>query len=267
LNIVAAPVPQKKIKITSPEKVAELLGKVAASGCPLLIKALSMPDVSVRGRAFSMDNLQKSHQLKIGNLSANGLVHLAKHSPGGVQVEFILAAIKIVFVTTLSSFTGLTCLVNYPKFLESVERRKEARIPAIGNSRAYLSLDSWIPDTTDPSTVPFFESSKEFAPLIQVGDVSNGGLSVLSTFPAICRALSVSERIQGALFHLPMQSPIKVMISVRWAKKTVDIITSEGDQDRSITTFKFGIQFENASEAVKNSLKAFLATAALADAI
>lgn len=264
---MAAPVPLKKIKITSPGKVAELLAKVAASGCPLLIKALSMPDISVRGRAFPNDNLQSSTQLKIGNLSANGLTHLAKHSAGGVQVEFILAAIKIVFVTTLSSFTGLTCLVNYPKLLESVERRKEARIPAIGNSRAYLSLDSWTPDASDPSTVPFFESSKEFAPLIMIGDVSNGGLSVVSTFPAICRSLSVSDRIEGALFHLPMQHPIRVMISIRWAKKTVDIIKSEGDQDRSITSFKFGIQFEDASEEVKKSLKAFLATAALADAI
>ena len=264
---MAAPVPPKNIRISSPEKVADLLVKAAAIGCPLLIKAVSAPTASVRGRAFPNDNIEISKQLKIGNISANGLAHLAAHGSEGVQIEFILAAIKIVFVTTLSSFTGQTFLVNYPKFLESFERRKDARIAAVGNSRAYISLESWMPDSSDFSTAPFFESSKEFSSLILVGDVSAGGISLVSPFPAIRSAISVSEKLHSAFFHLPMQRPLKVMVSIRWAKKTVEIIKSEGDQDRSVTSFRFGVQFNDPSEAVKKSLKAFLATAALADAI
>ena len=264
---MAAPEKLKSIRITSPQKIEELLRKVAISGSPLIIKPNATPGVSVRGRAVPDSENSNGKCLKIANISARGFEHLSKNYEAGFQIEFVLASIKIVFVTTLVCFQENACVVNFPAALESIERRKEARIPAVGNSRAYVSINSWTPDACDSATIPFFESSRDLVSLIMVGDISAGGLSLVSRFPAVCRALSSTNKVESALFHLPMQRPLKIMAAIRWTKKTSELTAAIGSADREIISYRFGIQFLDVSDEVTKSLKQFLASAALADAI
>ncbi len=257
----------KNMRITSPDKVAELLFKVAAAGSPLLIKAISMPEISVRGRALTNSTSGHSKAITIGSISVRGCEHLAKNISQGIQIEFVLASIKIVFVTTLIHFIDQSCVVNFPNMLESIERRKDARLPTLGNSRAYFSIDSWTPNPDDSATVPFFESTRDLLSLIPVGDVSAGGLSLVSRFPALCRILTSTGIITPALFHLPMHQPLKVTAAVRWTKKTTEILKDPGGRDRSIISYRFGVQLINQSDEISKQMRQFLASAAHAGAI
>jgi hypothetical protein len=256
-----------KIRITSPDKVGALLRKIAQSSCPLLIRALSIPEIAVRGLAVAQSEYGKIPCLSIGNLSARGFAHLNQHSKSGIQVELVLASSKIVFVTTLSHFREQTCVVNFPSVIESTERRKEGRTSIVGNSRAYVSIDSWAPNPADFTTVPFLESSRQLTSLIIVGDVSMGGTMLVTRFPAAYRILSRPDQVETGLFHLPMKAPIKITAGIRWFKKTSEVISQPDTKNRTLVSFKIGIQFIDQSEELTKNLKQFLMRAAHANAI
>ena len=256
-----------KIRITSPEKVGALLHKIAQSSCPLLIRALSNPEIAVRGQAVAQSEYGKIPCMSIGNLSVRGLAHLNQHCGSGIQVELVLASSKIVFITTLSHFREQTCVVSFPSVIESTERRKEIRTSIIGNSRAYVSIDSWAPNPADFTTVPFLESTRQIASLIIVGDVSLGGTMLVTRFPAAYSILARPDHVETGLFHLPMKAPIKITAGIRWFKKTSEAITQPDTKSRTIVSFKIGIEFIDQSEELTRSLKQFLMRAAHANAI
>ena len=104
---MAAPEKLKSIRITSPQKIEELLRKVAISGSPLIIKPNATPGVSVRGRAVPDSENSNGKCLKIANISARGFEHLSKNYEAGFQIEFVLASIKISPNTCGWKFKGL----------------------------------------------------------------------------------------------------------------------------------------------------------------
>lgn len=258
---------EQQVKISSPEKVARLLDKVAESGLPLMIRSVASPTISVKGRAISNGGSVRDHGLMIGNISERGIKFLVENAQGGVQVEFVLMSSKVVFFTSISHFNRQDCIVNLPAFLTSIERRKDSRYFVAGNNRAFMGISSFYPEIKDTATHPFFESSKELCSLIPVGDVSMGGISLVSRFPAACKFLDRGHTLNEAEFHLPLSPPIIVDASVRWCKRLKETVVDTEGKSRVIRVYKFGIQFMQPTEELLRSIQGFIQKLSQADAI
>jgi len=255
------------MRISSPERVARLLEKVAQSSLPLLVRALSSPTIAVKGRAIPVDGSIGDQGFKIGGISDRGLKFLSANSAGGLMVEFVLMSSKVEFYTTIATLSSLDCTVSLPNYLLSIERRKNARYQVAGNARAFMSFDTWEPDPEDMATVPFFESSSELGSLIPVGDVSLGGISLVTRFPSICKVFDRSPMEEIGQFYLPMSTPMPVEASIRWTKRVKEVLPDENGVNRIVRTFRFGVQFVNPSDDLLKSIQMFIQKLSQAEAI
>ena len=255
------------MRISSPERVARLLEQVAQSNLPLLVRALSLPAIAVKGRAIPIKGAIADHGFKIGSISDRGLKFLSENSSGGIMVEFVLMSSKVEFYTTIATLSEVECTVSLPNYLLSIERRKNARFQVAGNARAFMSIDSWEPDAEDLATVPFFESSSELGSLIPVGDVSLGGISLVSRFPSICKVFDRTPMEEIGQFYLPMSSPISIEGSIRWSKRVKEILPDDNGGNRVVRSYSFGVQFMNPSEELLKDIQVFIQKASQAEAI
>ena len=264
MSLVAS---EQKIRISSPERVARLLEKVAQSRLPLLVRALSTPAIAVRGRAVQEAGVSRNQGFKIIDISDRGLKFLSENSAGGLMVEFALMSTKVEFFTSITELNTTGCTVSLPDCLMSIERRKNARFQVGGSSRAFLSMDSWLPDAEDIAAVPFFESSNELGPLILVGDISEGGVSLVTRFPSMCTVLGRSSIQETGKLYLPMANPIAFEAAIRWSKTVKDVLPDEKGVNRIIRLYRFGVQFVNPSAGLVNQIQMFIQKIGQAEAI
>lgn len=258
---------EQKLKIASPEKVSRLLEKAGQTGLPLLIRTISNPSVAVKGRAKSSLGPLNLHGFKVGNISDKGIEHLAKNAKGGVQLEFALSSMRVTFYSSISHFDRDDCTFTLPDFLLSIERRKNARFAVLGSQRAFISIPGWRPDATDPGLAPFFISSSELSALLPVADVSLGGLSISDKFPAICSLFGDVPLDKQIMLYLPMMKPLEVAVSIRWRRKTRDVVTELHGQSRLLNSYRYGVQFLRPSEELLNHMRGFIQMIAQAEAI
>lgn len=257
----------QEMKISSPDKVARILEKVAASGIPLILRPLSAINVAIKGRAIPSSSPVLSHGISVGNISDKGMQVLAAQSDSMLQVEFVLTSAKVTFQTRLIQLNRQGCLLAAPTQLISIERRKNARFQATGNVRAFLSFDSWKPSGEDLLSPPFWESTKEIGLLLPVVDVAVGGVSLMSRFPGICQILDRGQAIESSLIHLPMMDSIPVEVSIRWCKRIRQPITDNDQIPRIQRLYKFGLQFVNPSRHLEKSIQIFIQRVSQAEAI
>ena len=247
--------------------MSRLLEKAGQTGLPLLIRTISNPTIAVKGRAKSSPGPLSLHGFKVGNISERGLEHLAKNAKGGVQLEFALSSMRVTFYSSISHFALDDCTFTLPDFLLSIERRKNTRFMVLGSQRAFISMPEWRPVASDPGLAPFFVSSNEMSALIPVADVSLGGLSICDKFPAICAQFSEVPADRRMVLYLPMMKPIEIFGSIRWHRKTRDVVTELDGQSRLINSYRYGVQFIGSSEELLNSVRGFIQMIAQAEAI
>jgi hypothetical protein len=254
-------------KVTNPERIIRVLQKIASGGLSVQIRALKQPETAVKGRAVESGSLTVSNGVRIGGISEKGRAHLQNFAHDGVQVEFVLMSTKVVFSSRVIEFVGNQLLLSIPDSLTSIERRKDARFPITVSTRAYLQLQDWFTDTKDPTCPPFFEYQRDFATLLHVGDVSVGGLSIVSRFPFVCKALQRGAVVDRCALILPLTSPIIAPIEVRWVKRLRERISDYNGEERTMRMYKFGIQFVNPQPELELELRKFMARLAVAEAI
>ncbi|MCX6124653.1 MAG: PilZ domain-containing protein [Proteobacteria bacterium] len=264
MNPTAGP---KKIKVSNPERILRVLQRVAAGGLAVQVRALKQSETAVKGRAVASGSLQLNHGFTIGGISERGRTHLSSLADGGLQIEFVLLSTKIVFYARMLDLAGNGILVSIPDFLLSIERRTGARFPVSHNTRAYIKLEDWHSEISDPAVLPFFEYQREFASLLHVGDVSVGGLSIVARFPAVCRVLQRSSVIERSQLLLPLSPPIDMMMEVRWVKRVRENVQDYSGHQRTCRAYRFGVQFLSPSEELGVELQKFMARLAVAEAI
>ena len=261
------PQEEQKLKISSRETVARLLEKAGQTGLPLIIRVLSVPNVAVKGRAKLTNGGIALNGFKVANISDRGIDFLAKNGSGGIQIEFVLSSSKLMFHTSISHFSQSDCTFTTPSYLISIERRKNARFPIMGNLRAYMAMASSKPISLDLGAVPYFESSKDLAAILPLSDISLGGVALAYRFPSILTEFLSGKLSESAFLLLPMSRPIAMETSIRWSRKTTDIVTDVDGQTRMVGVYRFGLQFVNPSEELLKSLRGFIQMIAHADAI
>lgn len=261
------PQEERKLKISSRETVARLLEKAGQMGLPLIIRVLSVPNIAVKGRAKLTNGGIALNGFRVTNISDRGIDFLAKNGSGDVQIEFVLSSSKLMFHTSISHFSQSDCSFTMPSYLISIERRKNARFPIMGNLPAYMAMASSKPISLDLGAAPFFESSKDLAAILPLSDISLGGLALAYRFPSIITEFSSGKRSESAFLLLPMSRPIAMETSIRWNRKTMDIVTDVDGQTRMVGVYRFGLQFVNPSEELLKSLRGFIQLIAHANAI
>ena len=244
-----------------------ILQKVSENGLPVLIRGASQPDTAVKARAAAPKDLSTSNGMRLANISTNGRIHLAMHSNNGVQVEFVLMSTKVVFNTKVLMLEENAMIVEFPKVLVTIERRKDGRFPMNPQLRSCVRLPNWRPDIRDITSPPYFEYQKDQVALIQVGDISLGGISLSTRFPSVSRALSRDSVINRAQVIFSLATPVMCNLEVRWVKKIRD---NTGDSDginRISRLYKFGIRFVEPSSELITSLQTYIQKLSQAEAI
>jgi hypothetical protein len=64
-----------------------------------------------------------------------------------------------------------------------------------------------------------------------------------------------------------MMKPIEIFGSIRWHRKTRDVVTELDGQSRLINSYRYGVQFIGSSEELLNSIRGFIQMIAQAEAI
>ncbi len=259
---------QTKVKITNPDRIVRILSRVATSGLVLQIRALKKPEVAVKGRAIvAGQGITSAEGFILSGISEKGKAHLLALTDGGFQIDFVLTNVKIVFYTNLLGLFGSGMRVSLPDFLWSVERRKDARFSVTASTRAYIRLDDLVIDQNDPSIPPFLGYQRDMATWQAIGDLSQGGISVVSRFPALCQILERGTVIKRSSLLLPLVPPVPVAFDVRWVKKVKESIQDLEGSQRTFRIYRFGLQFNNPSDVLVESVQRFMSKLLIADAI
>lgn len=257
----------QNVKITNPERIARLLQRVAAGGIPVQVRSMGQLETAVKGRAVSSGSIASKNGLSIAGISEKGRNHLRAFSGFPIQIEFVLSAVKIVFSSTMIELNENEALFGLPASLTSIERRKNGRFPMTMGTRAYLKLDNWNPSIQDSAGEPFFEYQRNIASLLQFGDVSVGGISIVSRFPALCRVLQKGVVIEKTQLMFPLSEPVPAIIQVRWVKRLRESIQGLGGSDRTFRAYKFGVQFVDPSEKLEIEIQKFISKLSMSEAI
>lgn len=258
---------EENIKISNPERVLRILQRVAQGGLQILVRDVTQIETAVKGRAGSSASVSRLNGFTISGLSERGRVYLSAHPDAVLQIEFVLMATKVIFHSKIMKVEGNSVMVMLPEVLTSIERRKDARYAVTPNARAFVKIENWHPDQKDTTMAPFFEYQRENASLLGAGDVSNGGLSIVSRFPSVCRILQRGAVLEQSALVLPLEAPIPTVLEVRWVKRIRDSVTDAQGNMRIIRIYKFGIQFINPNERLQNEIQKFMAKLSVAEAI
>lgn len=210
---------------------------------------------------------EKFSGIKISNISEKGLQHLIQNGTRPFSIEFILKAEKVQFTSNLEMVNRQVCFFSMPQYIESLERRRNARYLIGENLRAFLSFESMQGDPLDHASQPLFESAREMASMIPVVDISMGGVGLYFRFPAVHRLLDSTKSLESASLWLPMNSPSSMDVAIRWSRRVSEEIKEDDGGSRLIKATRVGVQFMNPSEQQLQGIQIFLQRLSQADAI
>jgi len=184
-----------------------------------------------------------------------------------VQIEFVLMAAKVTFVSRIMARERGGITVSFPAVLTSIERRKNARFPMTQEVLGYLRLSSWDPVEDDAGAPPVLSIYNDMANVLVLQDISLGGVCVSSRYPIMNQVLKRGLVDDGASIIAPMRAPFKTPFEVRWAKTVREDVKDRDGGTRTVSTFKYGLQFVSPTEEILVPVRQFIQMLAKAEAI
>jgi hypothetical protein len=261
---------ESKVKITNPERVARILSKICQSNLQVFMRTEANQGLAVKGKASNIVSAKlpdgnKVLALRISNISEQGMNYLTHQEK--LQVEFIMMATKVVFISKIVNADQNSVLVTFPTSLVSIERRKNARFTTNENSLGFIRMSVWQPGPEDVAAAPIFPQYRGLTGIVPIADISIGGVCIVTRFPSLCQELRRGRIDEGAALILPMQRPIATNVEVRWVKKIKEHVKDSFGATRSFTSYRFGCEFMAQSEEVAIGIKHFVAQITQSEAI
>jgi hypothetical protein len=231
------------LRITNPERVQRILRRISEANSRVLIRIPSNPKLAIKANIVGFAKLDGMDYLQLMNISIKGRKLLKTES--SIRVEFIMMSTKVIFSTLLGKIEQEAVYIRVPNTLISLERRKNSRYNTLPDAPAYLKLGRLNFLAPNEVTRPTFDIYSQVKNQYYVGDISPGGLSLISYFPEVNYALENGFVDDSALIYLPMKSPISIGIEVRWCKKLTEHIhdVNSPENHRTLKAWKFGIEF------------------------
>lgn len=254
-----------KIKITNPERVVRILRRICQGSLPVMIRVMDNVSIAVKGRAAAVVVESGIKGMRISNVSDKGIFHLKVGSK--VQVEFVMMATKVVFVSMISMREQSSLIVDLPLSLVSIERRKNARFPTTRDLSAFLELSIWMPNGDDLTAPPTFPHYRDLGARMQIVDMSNGGICAVSRFPAVNDIARRGLIDDHSKIIVPMQKPIVIAMEIRWVKKIKEAVKAPDGSIRTMRSYKFGAEFAKINEESLLKIRQFMQQLSQAEAI
>ncbi len=244
-----------------------LISIVSQSGLPLIIRSVDAPGVALKARAMAIPDGEKFTGFKVGNISDRGMSHLMQFGTRPFMIEFILKSEKVQFQSNLEIINRQFCVFSLPSFIESLERRRNARYPVGDSLKAFLSFKRLETDPLDLASQPAFDSAWDMASMIPVSDISIGGVGVQFRFPVLKKIIDSAKPLESTTLWLPMMASSDVDVSIRWSRPVSESLVDEDGVSRVVKSVRLGIQFLNPSELQLNNIQIFIQRLSQADAI
>ncbi len=248
----------KEQRITQSETITKIILRLAQSGLPVSLRRPDKPEISVRAKIGAIDQTRQVQSLRLTDVSDKGLIYLNERRHEIVMVEFSLSTSKITFETRLIERESHNIYLSFPTALVSVERRKNQRHNSTNELPAFLRTNVPPLQCSEWAYPPKFFLNEPRHIKFLVGDISNGGISVVSRFPV---ALLIFKKIEKPLhetLYFPMQEGIAVSYLVRWVKKIKENIADEAGYSRLIRTYRFGLEFVDISDEGLGRVKQYI---------
>ena len=131
---------------------------------------------------------------------------------------------------------------------------------------SFVSLGLWEANAHQITSPPVFDNHPEFASMIRLADISEGGICAVSRFPGMLSVLRKGVIDDVATLFLPMQKKIEVGLEVRWIKRIKENVAME-HEGKFARQFRFGANFISLSDDASLSIQQYIKQLALADAI
>jgi len=204
--------------------------------------------------------------LRISNISEQGMEFLNGRIK--VQVEFVMMATKVVFISEVVKRSDNCIYVVMPKVLVSIERRKNARYNTTEELTSFLKLSLWESSVSDVTAPPFYAHfDDDIGHYITIADVSMGGFCGVTKFPSLATVLRRGLIDDQAKIMMPMQPALKVGVEIRWIKKIREHVVDPDGHDGYVRSYRFGFEFTQQNEETETHVRTFMQQLAQADAI
>jgi hypothetical protein len=283
----APPAREKAIAFTKPDQIASLLFEAFKQKLPVLIKvSTSAQDTkAIRAVLDGYDSKQKSYRLSQISVAGTELLRGQDY----VKVELVLLSKKLVLMSQVTGRTPGKLLLNFPDKIIAIERRLNARFRVPNSQAAFVEFPGKtfpLGSLDTPFLPAFMREEKESSPRLRIDDISLGGIAVFTRFGEIAALFKSEEDPMNAALYFPNHSPIPVVISVRWIKRTqVAITTEKFERARRIlqvrfrnvftqtdiefkeTFYRLGIQFSEVSKDLDSALRQFMRQVQTAETI
>ncbi len=247
---------ENRLKISNPQRVTRILRRTCQASLQVMVRSAGAAGVAVKGRASNIVMDSTTPGMRISNISDKGVSHLGPVDK--VQIEFVMMATKVVFVSTILFREQNAILVALPTSLISIERRKNARYNCTEDLMSFLDLSIWKPLADDVTAPPFYPHYRDVASYLAVSDLSFGGLCAVTRFPAVNSVLRRGLIDDRAKLILPMQEPLEVGVEVRWFKRIKEHVKDKEDQASFMRSYRFGLEFISQTDQVRLAVRQFI---------
>ncbi len=254
-----------KHRIENQPRIVRLMKKVCHANMRVILRCENAGPTAIKGRATDFVQFDGKMAIRIANISLQGITILRQ--VGKVQLEFVGMASKVTAATRILSYENFSVIVQVPKALISLERRNNIRFSTREHIKAFVEFSEWKSYHNDFSSGPMFSSSPHIASLLEVVDVSEGGICVMSRYPSVYNYYDSGMIDDEMTVRLPLEPFVLTKAEVRWKKIVRERMSMDDGSQYFDTQFRIGIQFLELDEKKQAIMRNFIRQLALAEAV
>lgn len=245
------------LRVSNQETIRRVLEKALDVRLLCMIKYQGDTSISVKGNIIDLITEKKNTSIiRFGNISSKGLKYLREKSL--VQIECSIMSKKVIFTSRILSMDISSIFVEVPEHLLTVNRRSDERYKCLKEFGAFFKFSNFAPGWDDFSATPFYSHYGHYSGLIAIDDISLGGASLRTNFPAINKVTFKGFVDHDATFIFPMQQYLRTSIELRWIKKIKEYHQDHVSQPRPVTSYRLGLQFIDKSPKLLDSIRIFI---------
>lgn len=253
-----------RVKISGSDKVIRILDGLCVSNASVFLQTPEESGVSVRGATNTILTYGSVQAFRVDRISEQGIIHVSGSSQ--LRVEFRGLSHHLAFPARVLSQDAESVVLVVPDVIYSLERRRNMRFETPEMLRPHLELSEWKPRDRYLADPSFFPMHKDLASRLSVVDISESGIKAMMRFPGPVHHLQVGQVDHSTSLILPMSKPMVMSMEVRWVKKVLEHVDSEGAL-RGKRSFYLGMQFIKPEEEELDHIRKFIQQLNLADAI
>lgn len=253
-----------KLRISNRQRIQRILDKICSASLPVLLRTLDSGPTAVRGRASNLMRYRARDCFRVSNISAKGIEHIGNSEI--LQIEFVGRSTQLTFKTKVINVQGNSIIFDIPKVIESVERRQNARFVVTDSMTSFIEMGLWRASSHQTISPPVFDVYPNLASMIKLADISEGGVCAVSRFPGMLSTIGKGVIDDAAYLYLPMQTPVRVGVEIRWIKRIKENIDMEKD-GKFARYYRFGANFLSLSDEASIGIQQYLKQLSMADAI